>query len=470
MLNSSSQNDNLLNLLKDPNSTLEDIVSSKDFFHYWSKSEPSLFTFIINHYNELIETGFQTKHESSNSIRCLQIMSSRDFKFYHLLISKTNLLKFTYDYIFNINDYPIFSQKNYFYVLPNLILDKLDIIRPIFDNKYFTKLFHLIDNDYAFTFILRLIEYGPITMSKMLEQVNLDKLAVTNLLTYSSSDTTTPETRKLLIRSQILVKYLANSKFGTNLISALLDQFDNILTNTVEHPSPDSLEFLGFIDEYSLGKTAASKWRKIHTKIVPHLDSFCEIAINSCGEKYFPLTESCTKLSTRIISTTKKTTEKFMQLFTNLVSLFFKEKTNTFLHNSTRRAFDVLVEIGKIDANVLDKLNLFNIATDCYEREEKGEFIPFAGQLHLIAKKMEHFVEKSKTVDIDKWKKYVVEKNKEIEHIKKENFGGHVPTDIINDIKRPLFRKLYVNPTFYAKNLAMEEKHFKKLMIKSPLA
>lgn len=470
MANSPSFNSNFIDLLKDPNSSLEDIVSSKDFFKYWSKSEPLLFSYIIKHYNDLIEIGFQTKAESINSIRCLQIMSSKDFKFHHLLITKTNLLKFVHDYLFNINDYPSFSQKNYFYVLPNIMLDKLGNLLSIFDEKYFKELFSLIKNDYAFAFTMRITRSAPNSMSKMLERIDLNKIVVSNLFTYSQTDKWNQEIQHLYIKSQILFKGVAFSKFGGDLINELLNRIDDLIEKTIEHPCTGSLEFIGFIDEFAMKKKEKSKWRKIHSKIVPYLDSFCAVATTACGNGFTLLAEKCTQLAIRIVFTTRNATDSFIALFMYLISLFFKEQTNTFLHNCTIDALELLISLGQINSQFLDKNELFEKVTNCYEKEEKGIFLPFAGQLRIIAKAMEPFAAKSKTVDFDKWKKYVVEKNKDIEHKEKENYGGHVPSNIINKIRRPLRRLFYHSPSFKSKNLSMEEKHFKKLAIKNPLA
>lgn len=468
MFNTTPSNSNFLDLLNNPNTTLDQIVSSKDFFHYWTKSERKLESFIIKHCDELIEIGFQIEGECLNSIRCLQIMSSQNITFHHHLFTQTNFLQFVHDFLFNISFHPFYSQKNYFFVLPNIIIDKKDTIYPIFDQEYFKELFSHMENDYAFNFILRLIEFGPYSLSKIFDQIEIDKTIIQNLLTYNSIENNNPQSNLILYRSIVLFKTLVDSKFEGELSACTSRNLSRLIKSAFKNPNSECFSFLSYLDEISTSKTSISKWHKIHLKIIPHLSSFCDIVLNSDSQSFTPLLESCTLLSLSIVSTTKDVPECFVNLFKHLLSLFFTLKTNTFLHNCFERCFRLLVSIGKINSSFLDELDLFNKITDIYEYPEKDYYYSFWGQLRLISEEMNQFVPGSKTVKVDEWNKYVVKKNHKSDQILKEKFGGLVPPDI-NEIKRFISRRKYYNPSFFSKNLLNENKQPKKVKIYNPL-
>ena len=462
MINSSPHNSNFLHLLKDPNTTLDDIISSKDFFSYWSKSEPSLNSFIIKHYDELIETGFQIKHESANSIRYLQLMSSTNSNFQHHLFTKTKFLQFVYDYLFNLSSYPIYSQKNYFYVLPNIMIDKLDILHSKFDAKYFTQLFKSMDNDFAFNFILRIIEFAPRTISKILNQINIDEIIISNLLTYNSIEN---KNYLLLIRNQVLFKTLVTSKFEGDLSTILQKHMKQLIENAINNPDSNAFSFLHYLDEVSTSKTILSKWHKIHLDLIPYLSTFCNIVLNSKTQTFTPLSESCVLLSLSIVSSKKDIPDCFIDLFKYLLNIFFILTTNTFLHNCVVKVFKFLVSVDKINSKFLDEFDLFNKITKYYEDKT---FCPFKGQLRLISDEMNRFASSSKTVDLEKWNKFVVKRNAKSHKIINGNFGGNIPFDY-NGIKRFISKKMYYDPSFAAKNLQNENKQPKKVKINNPL-
>lgn len=458
---------NFLELLEDKSKTFEEIISLKDFFHFWSKNELKLENYILNHYEDLIEVGFQLKKESVNSIRCLQIMSSQKYNFRHKLFNHTKFLNFVHDYLFNLSTYPIYSQKNYFYVLPNLMIDLKFFLIPIFDDRYFNELFKNMENDFAYNFILRIIEFAPKSIEKVLKQIDLEKIIVNNLLENNSKENQSKQSKILLIRNQILFKKLVESDFEADLNFVLTDHITDVINNAIENPTAECLSFLCYLNEVSLKKTTVPRWRKIHLKINPYISTFCEIILKSNSQKFTPLFDSCIILSLSIITTTKEVPMSFIDLFKYLTPMFFTLKTNTFLHNCYEKSFKLLVSLGKMSSNFLDELDLFNKITDCYENIDKC-FCPFHGQLRLIAENMNKFVSNSKTVDIEKWKKLVVAKNIESEKIIKGKFGGHVPPDI-NEIKRFILRHKYFNPSFFSKNLLNENNQPKKFRINSPL-
>lgn len=470
MFSSSSSQSNLHDLLKDPKTSLDDVLSSQYFLHCWKKHDSHLFSFIIDHYDEFINIGFQIKSESINSIRCLQIMSSTNKTFRHDLFTKTKFLQFVHDYIFNIASYPYYSQKNYFYVLPNLMLDKFDMLNSIFDQNYFTELFYHLENDFAFTFILRLIDYGPISISKTLNEIKLDELVVSNMITYNSMNNQDPTSKLILVRSYILFKELVSSKFEGNLESILHDKIDDIIDVAIKNPNAECFSFLRYVDELSTSKSDLSKWHKIHLKIIPHLSSIIEIVLNSRTKQFNSLYESCTLLSISITLTTKEVPVTFIYLFRYLLSLFFVLKTNSFLHNCFLQTFKTLVSLDKVDSAFLDENKLFAKVTESYENREKDGFCTYWGQLRKISKKMDKFTKNSKTVDLEKWKKFVIETNKESEKVLNSKYGEHLPPDF-NNIRRKIFKHKYYNPCFCTKNLYVSNKHKQKVVIlTSPLS
>ena len=156
-----------------------------------------------------------------------------------------------------------------------------------------------------------------------------------------------------------------------------------------------------------------------------------------------------------IVSTTKKVTPSFLSVIQQMMVLFFELKTNTFLHNSCVKAFNLLSSIGELNSKFLDELDLFKTVTDCYEKNEVNSMISFIGQLRLISDIIGQFVANSKTVDIEKWNKFVVRNNNQRENIINKKFGGAAPINV-NALMSPFLD--YVNtPSFLSKNLFITE-------------
>lgn len=457
-------NGNFVQILKDSNTSLETVITSKDFLYYWEKSSSILFKYLYKHFNEIMEIGFQTKEESVNSIRCLQIISTPNEKFHHHIITKTNLYQFVHDYIFNISTYPNYSQKNYFYALPNLMVYKMSELNPVFDSKYFTELLNHIDNDFVFNFIIRLFEFAPLTIFKILKEIKIDEVIVTNLLKYNIVET---QSKFLLIRNQILFKELVKSKYDGDMSEVIHHHIGKMIRNAIRNPNCESISFLVYLDKISMNRSSLSKWHKVHMKLIPYLQNFCQIILNSNDQIFTPLFESCTLLAISIISSTKDVPDIFITLFKHLLNLFFLLKTNTFLHNCVVSAFKILVSVGKINASFLDELDMFNKIIDCYVNRKKDGYSPNWGQLRLISNQMNLFVNNSKTVDTEKWKKIVMKRNTHEESIIIENYGGYLPFNF-NGIKRFFLKHKYYNPSFTSKNLLNENDQPKKLVITSP--
>lgn len=202
--------------------------------------------------------------------------------------------------------------------------------------------------------------------------------------------------------------------------------------------------------------------------MIPCLPNFCNIILEQNNQTFTPLCEKCTLLTISIVSSTKDVPDVFISLFKYLLQLFFVLKTNTFLHNCVVKMFKAMKSIGKLNSEFLDELDLFTKITECYMNRSKDGYSPNWGQLKQISDEMNQFVENSKTVDIEKWKKFVMKKNANTELIMKQNLGGYIPPDI-NEIKRYFLKHKYYNPSFISKNLMNENKQPKKFLITSPL-
>ena len=440
-----------LNELNSPDSSLENIISSNVFPNLWLSADQTLYSFIIKHYEELIEIGFQIKKESIYSIRCLQIISSFNQNFRNRLFAETKILQFVYDYIFNISTYPIYSQKSYFYVLPNIMLDQLYRLNPIFDAKYFIELFNHSDNNFAYNFILRMINLAPFSITKALKKFELGKIILSNLITGNQKDKEQSASKLLINRNQTIFKHLINAKLVGNLSEVLCEKIDSIIQSAIQNPNSETFSLIQYIDEFSMSKFTLSKWKKVHLKMVPYLSTFCMLLTNSNSKSFTSLSQSLTMLSINIISTTKNVTNDFVNLFKFLMNLFFELKTNTFLHNCCLKAFNLLLSLEKVNSNFLDEMNLFTKVTVCYEKSDTDYMNSFMGQIRLISEGMNQFVINSKTVDIEKWNKYVLKKNQIYDEIVDKKYGGPIPFNL-NSVKLPFWEFLN-SPSFLSKNL-----------------
>lgn len=455
-LSSYSSSCSFSDVLHNPNSSLEDALSSKYFTNRWLNQNETLCTFIINHYNELIEIGFQIKSESIFSIRCLQIMGSFNQNFRNRLFNETNFLQFVYNYIFNISTYPYYSQKNYFYVLPNIMLDQLNRLHPIFDVSYFKELSAHIDNDFAYNFLLRAITLAPFTVTRVIKKIELEKTIILNFLVRNQKEADKMKTKLLLIRSQSIFKEIVGTKMEGNSSNILFDNIDAIIQDAIDSPNAETFSFIQFVDEYSMKKFSFSKWKKVHLKIVPYMSTFCRLITKSNSKIFTSLSHSITMLAISVTSTTKNVNSNFIELFHFLITLFFESKTNTFLHNICVKAFNLLLSLDQINSSFLDELDLFRKVTDCYEKVDVEYYNSFFGQLRIISELMAKFVVNSKTVDSEKWNKYVVAKNTEFDNLIDKRYGGNVPINM-NPIKLP-FYELLNSPSFVSKNLLITER------------
>lgn len=429
-----SPNINSRDILNDPSSSLEDVLMLNNFVSLWIRCDPLLYSFLIDHYDELIEIGFQIKSESRYELRkkCIQIMCSNSQIFRQKLFTETNFLRFVYSYLFNISFYPFYSQKYYFDVLPYIMLDPNDKLQAIFDDLYFIELFKNADNEYIYNFTLKLVCSSPPSIQNFLKNIEPAQIIVNNLAQVNFSETNNFNNRLYLIRNQTLFKRMIGSKIEGNASIFLYEQIDQIIENAIKNRNSSTFSFLRFIDEYSSSKNYFSKWKSIHYKITPYLTSFCELVLQSEPNSFNSLSESCSMLSIKIISTTKIVTDDFIELFKRLSSLFFVMKRNSFLHNCFLHSINLLISLGKINSEFLDDLNLFNKIIHCYENRMDDYNSCYWGQLRLVSESINQFALKSKTVDLTKWNEIVVKKNKISEKIIHKNYGGIVPFNTNN--------------------------------------
>lgn len=442
----SSPDSKFSSLLKDPESSLNDVLSSNFFPQYWLNSDESLFSFILSHDYELIAIGFQVQTESLYSIRCLQIMSTQNLNFRNRLFAETDILRFVYNYVFNLSLYPHFSQKSYFYVLPNIMVDQYNRLNPVFDTEYFKELANNIDNDFAYNFLVRAITLAPFSVSKVFKKIELEKTVISNFLPQKKE-----RSKFFLVRSLYVFKKIVGTKFEGNSSQILLDKIDSIIQNAIQNPNKETFSFIEFIDEFSMKKFSFSKWKQVHLKISPYLSSFCELLTKSNSKTFTSLSHSLAMVSIGITSTTKTVAPCFISLFRFLMNLFFELRTNTFLHNSCVKAFNLLLSLNQINSNFLDKLDLFKKVTDFYEKIDIDYNVSFKGQLKIISDGMNQFVMNSKTVDIKKWNNFVVKRNQRYNDIANRKYGGLQPINV-NAIKIPLYSFLN-QPSFFSKNL-----------------
>ncbi|KAK8898350.1 hypothetical protein M9Y10_000635 [Tritrichomonas musculus] len=425
---SSYPDDEFTNALQNPDSSVEDILSSTFFLSYWVQSDPYLFSFFSKNCDKLIEIGFQLNSESSFSFICLQILSTMESKLRNLFFTKTNLPKFLYDFLFKIDSYSNSSIKNYFYALPNFMVDIFNKVNPIFDTKYFLYLFNHIDNEYISNFIIRLMKFSPIGLAKAIKKVEPEQIIISNIF----------QNYDLNNQQCLLLKLLIDSKFSGNSCSILLEKMDEIIQNAIQNRNPKTFQFIEFIDNYSVNKFYLSKWKNVHLKIVPYLTTFCEIILNDNSFKFNSVLKSCASLSISIVSTTKMVSCCFFDIVRRLSSLFFVLKTNSFLHNCFIKAFNLLLSLGQITAQFLDDINLFNKILNCYKNRENECNASYFGHLRLISNDITKFVPFSNTIDLEKWNTVVVEQNKIQEDIIDKKFGGFVPLNL-NSIKGSIF-------------------------------
>lgn len=264
------------------------------------------------------------------------------------------------------------------------------------------------------------------------------------------------KSKLLLFRNRSIFKEIAGTKLEGNSSEILYEKIDSIVQSAIENPNPEIFSFIEFIDDFSVKKFHFSKWKRVHLKIVPYFTTFCELlSILNSKLEFTSLSQSIFMLLIGIVSTTKKVTPSFLSVIQQMMVLFFELKTNTFLHNSCVKAFNLLSSIGELNSKFLDELDLFKIVTDCYEKNEVNSMISFIGQLRLISEIIGQFVANSKTVDIEKWNKFVVLNNKERENIINKKFGGMAPINV-NALMSPFLD--YVNtPSFLSKNLFITE-------------
>lgn len=190
------------------------------------------------------------------------------------------------------------------------------------------------------------------------------------------------QSKFLLIRNQILFKELVKSKYNGDVGEVVHRYIVILIRNAIRNPNCESISFLVYLDKISMNRSSISKWHTVHMKLIPYLQYFCQIILNSNDQFFTPLFESCTLLAICIISSTKDVPDIFITLFKHLLDLFFLLKTNSFLHNCVASALKILVSVGKINAS-------------CYANRRKNGYSPKLGQLRLISNQMNLFVSKS---------------------------------------------------------------------------
>ena len=417
--------------LQDPNISIEYVLSSTSFLNYWLKSDPSLISYLINNCDKLIEIGFQLNSQSSYSFLCLQILTTMESKLRNLFFTKTNLPNFLYNFVFKLDSYSNNSIKSYFYSLPNFMVDAFNKVNPIFDQKYFLYLFNHINNGFIYNFVIRILKLSPMSLTKSIKKVEPEQILISSIFQNYNLDN----------QKYLLLKTLIDSKFSGNSCSIMLERIDEIIKNAIQNRNPKIFKFIEFLNNFSMSKFNFSKWKNIHLKIVPYLTSFCEIVVNDNSFKFNSVLEVCSSLSISIVSTTKTVNCCFFDLFRRLASLFFVLKTNSFLHNCFIKAFNLLLSLGQITSQFLDDINLFDKIIISYKNRENECNASYFGHLRLISKEITKFVPLSKSINIDKWNRDVVEKNKINEYIIDKKFGGFVPINL-NSIKGPILNFL----------------------------
>ena len=409
------------NLLDNPTVKLENIITLPSFGSLWTLCDERLYEFIIQHYDELIEIGFQLKEKSRSSLRCMQIMIASNKVFKHMLYTQTDFIDFMYNYVFNINKYPSYSHKNYFTVLPNIMFDDNGKLVSKFDGKFFVALFENIQNEIVYNYVLNLVSVENVQSStvQIIKQNDIMKIIVNHF---------TKDGPYSIKRYHRLFMGMVGGRYDSQAIDALLEEIDGIIKFAIEKKDTDSFLFIRDVNRYASRRFWFSKWKKIHSHVIPHIAIFCRIGIEN--KAFTPISEACIKLSISITETTGEVRPEFMNLFANLSKQFFEYKRNDFLHICFLNCLNLLLSYKKYQQELLTIFNetdFFNRIIMCYEERESDFVSSYWGHLRVISEKIDYLAKRGKNIDLAKWNSIVIEKNKLNESIIKRRYGGPLP-------------------------------------------
>ncbi|OHT07142.1 hypothetical protein TRFO_01247 [Tritrichomonas foetus] len=408
----------LRELLNNPDVSLEFVLANQHFATLWGTNDPQTLDFVIKHSDELIEIGFQLKEKNPLSLKCLQILSTRNQEFRNQLFEKTNFLQFVYDYIFNLSEYPTFSQKNYFIVLPYVIFDQDLGLVSFFDHKFYTAIFENIKNECDYDFAYKLIKNPPFRSSvgNILETIGVAQKLTAHL--------TDNDLEFVKISTRLLIEMI-KGPFSLQALNALKTSINDVIDFALERKNLETVKFIKLVSELSSDKSWFSKWKSLSSFINSTLPSFCNFVKGSPDFTQF--SGACLKIVLNIVTSTKKFPKEFMDMIFYLSEKFFQLKRNDFVHCGFLDCLVLMDSYKKLNTDILDEMNLFNLIISCYKEKGVDILSSYWGHLRKISQLINKFAKKSKTIGFEDWQQIVMANNEECEKIISLRYGGSVP-------------------------------------------
>lgn len=400
-------------------SSIEKVLCQSYFFQLWNAENDFLISYVIEHFDEVIEATFllNEKYSLRFSKRCNQILvrySSQ--KILSRLAKETNLIDWMINIMFKIDQHSYKTQKNFFVALYKFLsIDEIRFNEKLINSGFYEEMIKNLKN-YLIELIIKniFIEKNHF-MVRMLQRINVNKLLVNNLL--SDNDV-------LINASASILSTELNNKCYGNLPNCLVkdSKIDKLIKKAIDDKQVALMEFVQTIFEFSSSFLYSLQWKDVSKKIVSYQDNILD-CINS-SEKFTKICYVCTNIVCLIYMKNKIISNKFNVLIIKMNESFFKFPTNSVLHNSFLNLIRVVSSNKKFIIQFLHETKLHNRIIECYENRDSIETSCYWGQLREISYIINKYVSKIQGVDNKKWNEIVMKTNLHKEEIISKSYGG----------------------------------------------
>jgi len=390
------------------------VLKSSSFRYLWNMGEKLVVDYVIRNIDLIVNYGFD-KMLSSKVISdiCVSIMKSRSTPPFQRIIKESNFLALVEKYPMSNPNLSIQIECLYLSVLPFIIIDESNNFRSVFKSEAFIKrilLFQSTGDVFSF-FSLLLTDPNRSTIN-FLKGSGFLKVLRTYMM--SSNDLVSD------ISLSLFVKTLSTSLYSDAAMVLLEDDCLNKLVKSVLlDPRTQAFEFLRYTFQTANREYFFSKWKKIIPIIEIKNSDFCKIVLNS--GVYTSCVDACMGLVISLYEHNHVYSIDIETITIHLAELFFKYRTNSFLHTTFMRLIQTLQKSKSITNDLVQKMQIVDPMINLFKERESNFSFSSWGQMRQIAKIINPYISSENRVI---WDTVVICNIDKTDQIIKKNYGG----------------------------------------------
>lgn len=391
------------------NDSIEELIKSNDFVRLLVNSNTEAEKYLLKKFNDFIYSLVTGKIDPSSLKNCRILLNNISQKKCEL---NEKYFEAFVNYSQNFSKYKDIKPATFFSLLKNYVTfkDNHAIVESL-NFKEFSQYLHVKECMFLYNTIIVSFpkKYSSVLKEKMMIDSIFDALV--------RKDASYDNCQSLII--------IASGKFlSSEVVRKILEDDASLLKFLISNisESPRNMDILNALIHSEHSYFFSGDWNEFILRVDAHIDTFYDFVSGS--ELFTKSTEYGVRLIISMINATGNNYKFTKDLLINLVELFFKFRTNSFLHNCTYTYIAVLRQKNHISSEMISQSNLHVKILECYEQTNKNIKASYWSQLRLISQIIAPYVYDIEGFDVKKWKSLVMEKNKVDLKIISKPFGG----------------------------------------------